>query len=112
MVFAHILNITQRVGYYSEEVHKGRWTQSADFCFRDTPLIALRDKKIGLIGLGNTGYTTARIAIGFGMQVYAFTSKSPFQLPPEIKKKSWMSYSASAISSACTVRLPKKRADW
>ncbi|MBR8720295.1 Hydroxypyruvate reductase [Bacteroides pyogenes] len=87
MVFAHILNITQRVGYYSEEVHKGRWTQSADFCFRDTPLIALRDKKIGLIGLGNTGYTTARIAIGFGMQVYAFTSKSPFQLPPEIKKK-------------------------
>ena len=36
--------------------------------------------------LGNTGYTTARVAIGFGMQVYALTSKSHFQLPPEIKK--------------------------
>lgn len=34
----------------------------------------------------NTGYTTARVAIGFGMQVYALTSKSHFQLPPEIKK--------------------------
>ena len=46
----------------------------------------LREKKIGLVGLGNTGYTTARVAIGFGMQVYALTSKSHFQLPPEIKK--------------------------
>ena len=56
------------------------------FLFWDTPLMELREKKIGLVGLGNTGYTTARVAIGFGMQVYAFTSKSHFQLPPEIKK--------------------------
>ena len=53
---------------------------------RPAPLTNLRDKKIGLVGLGNTGYTTARVAIGFGMQVYALTSKSHFQLPPEIKK--------------------------
>lgn len=86
MVFAHILNITQQVKHHSDEVHKGRWEKSRDFCFWDTPLIELRDKKIGLVGLGHTGYTTARIAIGFGMQVYAFTSKSRFQLPPEIKK--------------------------
>ena len=38
--------------------------------------------KIGIIGLGQTGYNTARIAIGFGMEVHAYTSKSPFQLPP------------------------------
>lgn len=86
MVFAHILNMTQQVQHHSEEVRKGRWTNSKDFCFWDTPLIELREKKIGLVGLGNTGYTTARIAIGFGMQVFAVTSKSHFQLPPEIKK--------------------------
>ena len=86
MVFAHILNISQQVQRHSEEVHKGRWTNSKDFCFWDTPLMELREKKIGLVGLGNTGYTTARVAIGFGMQVYALTSKSHFQLPPEIKK--------------------------
>ena len=86
MVFAHILNISQQVQRHSEEVHKGRWTNNKDFCFWDTPLMELRDKKIGLVGLGNTGYTTARVAIGFGMQVYALTSKSHFQLPPEIKK--------------------------
>ena len=84
MVFAHILNITQQVQHHSEEVHKGRWTNSPDFW--DTPLIELLGKKIGLIGLGQTGYNTARIAIGFGMKVWAYTSKSRLQLPPEIKK--------------------------
>ena len=86
MVFAHILNIAQQVQHHSEEVHKGRWTRSKDFCFWDTPLIELRGKKLGIIGLGHTGYTTARIAIGFGMQVCAYTSKTNFQLPPEIRK--------------------------
>lgn len=86
MVFAHILNIAQQVQHHSDEVHKGRWVNSQDFCFRDTPLIELLGKKIGLIGLGQTGYNTARIAIGFGMKVWAYTSKSRLQLPPEIKK--------------------------
>ena len=48
--------------------------------------IELLGKKIGLIGLGQTGYNTARIAIGFGMKVWAYTSKSRLQLPPEIRK--------------------------
>nr|WP_320058313.1 D-2-hydroxyacid dehydrogenase [uncultured Bacteroides sp.] len=86
MVFAHILNITQQVKYHSDEVHKGKWSSNSDFCFWNTPLIELQGKKIGLVGLGHTGYSTARIAIGFGMQVFAFTSKSSLQLPPEIKK--------------------------
>ena len=86
MVFAHILNIAQQVQHHSEEVHKGRWTNNPDFSFWDTPLIELLGKKIGLIGLGQTGYNTARIALGFGMKVWAHTSKSRLQLPPEIKK--------------------------
>lgn len=86
MVFAHILNIASQVKHHSDEVKKGRWTNSQDFCFIDSPLLELRGKKIGLVGLGNIGYNTARIAIGFGMEVYAYTSKSVFQLPPEIKK--------------------------
>lgn len=86
MVFAHLLNIAQQVKYHSDEVRSGRWSASKDFCFWDTPLLELRGMKIGIVGLGHTGYTTARIAIGFGMEVYAYTSKSSFQLPPEIKK--------------------------
>lgn len=86
MVFAHILNITQQVHHYSEKVSRGDWSKSPDFCFYDTPLIELLGKKIGIIGLGQTGYNTARIAIGFGMKVWAVTSKSRLQLPPEIRK--------------------------
>lgn len=86
MVFAHILNIAVQVQHHSEEVHKGRWTNSKDFCFWDTPLIELRGKKLGIVGLGHTGYSTARVAIGFGMEIHAYTSKSAFQLPPEIRK--------------------------
>lgn len=86
MAFAHILNICLQVQHYTEEVRDGRWTSSPDFCFWDTPLMELSGKKLGIVGLGHTGYATARIAIGFGMQIYAYTSKSHFQLPPEIKK--------------------------
>lgn len=86
MVFAHILNITQQVQHYTDEVRQGQWSKNQDFCYWDTPLIELLGKKIGLIGLGQTGYNTARIAIGFGMKVWAYTSKSRLQLPPEIKK--------------------------
>ncbi len=86
MVFAHLLNICQQVQHHSEEVRKGRWSNNPDFCFWDTPLIELRGKKMGIVGLGHTGSRTARIAIAFGMEVYAYTSKSSFQLPHEIKK--------------------------
>lgn len=86
MVFAHLLNIAQQVQHHSEEVHRGRWTKSPDFCFWDTPLIELRDKKLGIVGLGNTGQQTARIALGFSMKVMAYTSKPATQLPAEIQK--------------------------
>lgn len=86
MVFAHILNITQRVGHYADEARQGIWTNCQDFSYSNTPLWELQGKKIGIVGLGNTGYNTARIAIGFGMKVHAYTSKSRLQLPPEIRK--------------------------
>lgn len=86
MVFAHILNITQRVGHYTTEARQGVWSACQDFSYSNTPLMELQGKKIGIVGLGNTGQNTARIAIGFGMKVAAYTRKTHLQLPPEIKK--------------------------
>lgn len=88
MVFAHILNITQQVKHYSDEVHNGRWTTNPDFCYWDTPLIELSGLKMGIIGFGQTGSATARIACGFGMDVSVFTSKAQNQLPPGVHKAS------------------------
>lgn len=87
MVFAHILNITNRVEHYAEEVRKGEWTRSRDFSYWDTPLTELDGLKIGIVGLGHTGMATARIARSFGMEVYAFTSKSQDELPEGITSK-------------------------
>lgn len=86
MVFAHILNITQRVGHYAEENRNGRWTNNPDFCYWDFPLTELAGKTIGIIGLGHTGMATARIALAFGMNVLAFTSKDSAVLPAGISK--------------------------
>lgn len=87
MVFAHILNITNRVGHYAEEVRKGEWTKSRDFSYWNTPLIELDGLKMGIIGLGHTGFATAHIARSFGMEVYAFTSKPQNELPQGITSK-------------------------
>lgn len=89
MVFAHLLNITQRVGHYSHHIKKdAAWTNSKDFCYWDTPLMELNGLKMGIIGLGNTGMATAKIALSFGLEVYAFTSKTQAQLPEGIKPAS------------------------
>lgn len=86
MVFAHLLNITQRVGYYADENRRGRWTANADFCYWDTPLLELAGKKMGIVGFGHIGQATARIAQAFGMEVGVFTSKEQSALPVGMKK--------------------------
>ena len=86
MVFAHILNITQRVGYYADENKQGRWAKNADFCYWDTHLVELQGKKMGIVGFGNIGQATARIAQAFGMEVCVYSSKPQFALPSGIKK--------------------------
>ena len=86
MVFAHVLNITQHVGHYADENVKGRWSSNADFCYWDTNLVELDGKKMGIVGLGNIGKATARIALAFGMEVLAYTSKEQKDLPQGIKK--------------------------
>ena len=77
MVFAHLLNITQRVDYYANENKQGRW---------DTPLMELEGKKMGIVGFGNIGQATGRIAQTFGMEVCVYTSKPQFALPSGVKK--------------------------
>lgn len=86
MVFAHILNITQNIATLTSENRAGRWYASDDFCYSDAPLIELKGKTFGIIGLGNTGLAVAKIAMAFGMNVLAYTSKAQEELSPGIQK--------------------------
>jgi glycerate dehydrogenase len=84
MVWAHILNITNNVAHYATENSKGRWTNNKDFCYYDFTHTELAGKTMGIVGLGNTGMATARIAQAFGLKVIAYTSKT--QLPEGMTK--------------------------
>lgn len=86
MVFALILNITNRVEHYAIANRNSRWSYNPDFCYWDTPLIELSGKNFGILGLGNIGMKVATIARDFGMDVYAYTSKNASDLPEGINK--------------------------
>jgi glycerate dehydrogenase len=85
-VFSLILTISNRVEHYTQLNKDGRWSKCADFCYTDTPLHELSGKTIGVIGLGHIGFKVAKIALSFGMDVFAFTSKNASDLPDGIQK--------------------------
>jgi glycerate dehydrogenase len=78
MVFAHVLNLTQRVGDHGREVRAGRWASSPDWCFWDYPLVELDGLAMGIVGFGRIGKATATLAHAFGMKVLAY-NRSPIQ---------------------------------
>lgn len=86
LVFAHILNVTNNVAHYAERDRLGRWSYNQDFCYWDSPLHELAGKTFGIVGLGHIGSKVARIAIDFGMDVFAYTSKPSSELMPGVQK--------------------------
>lgn len=70
--FALLLEICHQVGHHDRAVHAGRWVESPDFCFWDTPQMELAGKTIGIIGFGRIGRAVGRIARAFGMKVLAY----------------------------------------
>ena len=88
MVFAHLLNITHRVGYFASQNSQGRWTENKDFCYWDTNLVELASKTMGIVGFGNIGQATAHIALAMGMHVCVYTSKEQSSLPQGVQKVS------------------------
>ena len=86
MVFAHLLTVTNRTEHYALQNRQGRWTKNPDFCYWDFPHMELAGKTFGIVGLGNIGRRVAEIALAFGMQVKALTSKSANTLPAGIEK--------------------------
>ena len=71
LVFAFILEHTNRVALHSEAVHAGEWSSCPHFCFWKSPLTELQGKTLGIIGYGKIGKAAAKIAEAFGMNVLA-----------------------------------------
>ena len=72
-VFAHLLNITNRVADHAASISDGKWARCEDFVFWDYPQIELAGKTLGIVGFGSIGKKVAAIAQAFGMKVLVST---------------------------------------
>lgn len=68
-VFSLLLALCTRAEAHSESAKKGDWSKSKDFCYWLQPPVELSGKTMGIVGLGQIGKATARIALGMGMNV-------------------------------------------
>ncbi|MEL7529861.1 MAG: D-2-hydroxyacid dehydrogenase [Bacteroidota bacterium] len=73
---AMLLNWSNEIATHAQSVKAGDWLSAPDWTYRKTPLLELAGKTLGIIGLGNIGLQTAKIAMAFGMQVIAHNPNS------------------------------------
>jgi len=72
VTFMHILNLVGKAPYFDDAVKSGHYSAAGSFTDVTNPFYELKDKRIGIIGLGNIGSRVAQIAEVFGMQVSYF----------------------------------------
>lgn len=73
LVFALLLELTNRVALHSESVENGEWENSPHFCYWKSPLVELAGKTFGIVGFGKIGSAVAEIANAFRMRVLAYS---------------------------------------
>lgn len=56
-------------GYHRDQVVSDRWATCGRFCYVDHPITDIRGSTLGIIGKGNLGSETARLAEAVGMKV-------------------------------------------
>ncbi len=73
LVFALLLEMTNRVALHDKSVKDGEWASCEHFCYWKTPLTELAGKTFGIIGFGKIGSAVAAIANAFRMKVIAYS---------------------------------------
>jgi glycerate dehydrogenase len=68
-VLALLLQLTNHIQSYHQAAQQGLWSQSPQFCLHLQPIEELAGKTIALLGYGDLGQATARLAEAFGMKV-------------------------------------------
>lgn len=82
-VAEHVLTcslvLRRQLNRYRQRVIDGAWQHSPAFCLFDKPIHDLRGAHMGIIGMGEIGQATARLAKAMGMQV-SYYSKSEHRI--------------------------------
>lgn len=81
LVFAHILNIANRVAAHADWAAAGNWCKAPDMTYLLTDQVELAGMTLGIVGLGTIGKRVAEIAKAFSMRTIAYSpSKTPGQI--------------------------------
>jgi glycerate dehydrogenase len=67
--FALILALQRNLWAYRQDVLRGRWSETDQFCFFDHPIRDLHGAILGIVGEGSIGQATGAIGRAFGMKV-------------------------------------------
>jgi len=82
--FALLLELAQHTGHHANSVREGKWTNCADWCYWDFPLVELDGLTMGLVGFGRIGRATGELARAFGMKVLAHDVATG-EAPPHVR---------------------------
>jgi glycerate dehydrogenase len=91
---ALLLELTNQVGKHAASVAAGEWVKAPDFSYQKAPVTELAGKTLGIVGWGNIGEQTARIALAFGMEILYYNPNkkenafAPWAPLPELFAKS------------------------
>lgn len=66
---ALILALRRNLIGYVDEVRRGAWQRSDQFCLFTYPIRDLHGSRLGILGGGSIGRSVGRLAAGFGMEV-------------------------------------------
>lgn len=72
--FALALSVIGQIAYYDHYVKSGAWTRSDIFTHLDRPIVEIKGKRWGIIGLGSIGKEVAKIACAFGADVVYYST--------------------------------------
>jgi len=81
LTFALILELCHGTAAHSSSVHAGGWVQAKDYSYWVQALTELKDKVIGIVGMGAIGQKVAEIAAAFGMKILAY---NPHRRPLDV----------------------------
>ncbi|MEQ1903530.1 MAG: D-2-hydroxyacid dehydrogenase [Pirellulaceae bacterium] len=78
--FALMLALRRNLWAYREDLARGEWNRSPNFCLLGAPISDLHGTTLGLVGRGSLGGSVAKIAEGFGMRVLTAERKGQVQI--------------------------------
>lgn len=84
MTLTFLLQFATNLILYDQACRRGDWCRSPLFCFYPYPMMEVKGKTLGLVGLGSIGKKVADVADALGMRVI-YTARGKKNVPYEYK---------------------------